>query len=344
MIESDNRLPHWPQAVREATMHRWGIIGTGDISHRLVSDLRDVAAQPVTAVWGRSEERARAFAATHGVSFWSESIEEVYGREDVDIVYIATPADTHLAFALAALNSGKHVLVEKPIASSAADAEQIFEAARSAGLFAMEAMWMRFNPLHVEVIDRIGDGLLGDVNSVRASFGTPFQARGNKLTAVQGGSILRDRGIYPITLAQWFLGAPASIDATGAVHDGVDVNGHATLEFDRGFAHLAWSGIEFLDLSATISGELGWITLEPMFWAGSKARVHAGTAERIFSSPEVVEHPRRGNGYGPMLLAVEQALDDGLLEHPWHDRDATLQVARTMDDVLVRIESKGSPA
>ncbi|MFK4805184.1 Gfo/Idh/MocA family protein [Microbacterium sp. ZW CA_36] len=318
-------------------MHRWAIIGTGDISDRLVADLEAVAPGAVTAVWGRTAERAQAFADAHGIPSATSSRDQLLARDDVDVVYIATPAHTHAAIALEALAAGKHVLIEKPIATGAADAERIFTTARAAGLFAMEAMWMRFNPLYVEMIDRIGDGLLGDVNSVRASFGTPFQARGRTLTPAQGGSILLDRGIYPITLAQWFLGDPTRVDAAGRFMDGTDVDGHATLEFDRGFAQLAWSGVEFLDLSATVSGDRGWVTFAPMFWAGSMARVHAGSVERIFSSPEVVEHPRQGNGYRPMLDAVARALDDGLIEHPWHAHDQTLRTMRTMDAVLTRM-------
>lgn len=318
-------------------MHRWAIIGTGDISHRLVADLLELAPCSVTAVWGRTADKARAFGEEHGIPHASDSLDEVYGRADVDIVYIATPAHTHADLAMAALDAGKHVLIEKPIATTAVDAARILDKAAEVGRFAMEAMWMRFNPLHVEVTDRIRDGLLGSVSSVRASFGTPFQARGGKLTPAQGGSILRDRGIYPITLARWFLGDPSALDAEGTLLDGTDVDGHASLDFDGGFAQLAWSGIRFLDLSAAISGERGWITLDPMFWAGTRARVHAGSAERIFREPEIIEHSRHGNGYGPMLRAVENALDDGLLEHPWHDRTATLAVARTMDEISDRI-------
>ena len=314
-------------------MHRWGIIGTGDISDRLVPDLKAVAPGAVTAVWGRTLDRARAFAAAHDIPFATDSREDLLSRADVDVVYIATPAHTHAAVALEALAAGKHVLIEKPIATTPDDAERIFAAARSAGLFAMEAMWMRFNPLHVEIIERIGEGLVGEVNSVRASFGTPFQARGRTLTPAQGGSILLDRGIYPITLAHWFLGEAERVEASGRFMDGTDVDGHATLEFGRGFAQLAWSGVEFLDLSATISGERGWITLDPMFWAGTRARVHAGSVERIFVEPQIVEHPREGNGYRQMLAAVARALGDGLREHPWHTAADTLRVARTMEAV-----------
>ena len=318
-------------------MHRWAIIGTGDISRRLASDLQAVAPDSITAVWGRTRERARGFADDHGIPFASDSLEQLLALADVDIVYIATPARTHCDIALEALTAGKHVLVEKPMTTNAADTARIFEAARAVGRFAMEAMWMRFNPLHIEIRERIADGLIGEVNSVRASFGTPFQARGRVLTPAHGGSILLDRGIYPITLAQWFLGEPMAIAATGELLDGVDIRGHATLEFASGFAQLAWSGVEFLDLSATVSGDRGWITLDPMFWAGTRARIHAGSVERIFVAPETIEHPREGNGYRPMLAAVISALDDGLLQHPWHDRDGTLRIARTMDAVLADV-------
>ncbi|MCT9821373.1 Gfo/Idh/MocA family oxidoreductase [Microbacterium sp. W1N] len=300
----------------------------------MAADLSAVAPGAVTAVWGRGPERAHAFAEQFAIPFASDSRAAVFDRDDVDVVYVATPAATHRDIAIAALLAGKHVLIEKPLATSAADAAEIFAAARATGRFAMEAMWMRFNPLHTELRERISDGLIGEVNSVRASFGTPFQARGNVLSPGQGGSILLDRGIYPITLADWFLGAPTSIHAAGAFDDGVDVHGRATLHSVDGFAQLAWSGVEFLDLSATVSGERGWITLDPMFWAGSRARVHAGTVERIFVAPEIVEHPREGNGYRPMLTAVISALGDGRLEHPDHTHEDTLRIARTMDRVL----------
>jgi predicted dehydrogenase len=232
------------------------------------------------------------------------------------------------------------VLVEKPIATSAADAELLFARAAQTDRFLMEAMWMRFNPLHVEIIDRIAAGELGAIRSVRASFGTPFFPRPGRERPEDGGSILRDRGIYPVTLAHWFLGEPRALDARGVISEDVDLAGHAALEHaDGAFAQLAWSGVDFLDLSAAISGERGWITLDPMFWAGSDARVHAGSAERIFRAPDSVRHPRVGNGYGPMLEAVTAAIDSGLREHPWHDATTTISITRTLDRILADISS-----
>ncbi|MBT2473222.1 Gfo/Idh/MocA family oxidoreductase, partial [Microbacterium sp. ISL-103] len=314
--------------------------GTGDISDRLVSDLLAIGGE-ISAVWGRSMERSSEFASRHGIPFATADRRALHSRDDLDVVYIATPAVTHTAITLEALDAGKHVLVEKPIATSAADAELLFARAAQANRFLMEAMWMRFNPLHVEVIDRIAAGELGTIRNVRASFGTPFFPRPGRERPEDGGSILRDRGIYPVALAHWFLGEPRALDARGVVSEEVDLAGHATLEHaDGAFAQLAWSGVDFLDLSAAISGERGWITLDPMFWAGSDARVHAGSAERIFREPEQVRHPRVGNGYGPMLEAVAAAIESGLREHPWHDAATTISITRTLDRILADISSE----
>lgn len=320
-------------------MPRWGVIGTGDISDKVVSDLRATGAE-VTAVWGRRGDRVTDFASRHGIPFATAERSALLVRDDVEAVYIATPAHTHVEIALEAIAAGKHVLIEEPISTSAQDAELLFARALSAGVFLMEAMWMRFNPLHVELIERIAEGELGAIRSVRASFGTPFFARPGKARPEDGGSILRDRGIYPVTLSHWFLGPPEDVRARGVVSDAVDIAGHATLDHpDGSFAQLAWSGIEFLDLSAAVSGERGWIELAPMFWAGSDAYVHAGSAERIFRSPERIRHPRTGNGYGPMLDAVTIAIEAGVHEHPWHDAATTISITRTLDRILDDVTS-----
>lgn len=306
----------------------------------MISDLRHIGAE-ITAVWGRTPERAAEFARTHHIAASSADLSRILARDDVDIVYIATPAHTHTAIALEAIDAGKHILVEKPIATSALEAAELFSRARAAGRFLMEAMWMRFNPLHVEMLDRVRRGELGEINSVRAAFGTPFRPRPGKPRPEDAGSVLRDRGIYPVTLAHWFFGAPDDVHAQGVISEGTDLSGHATLEQRGGaFAQIAWSGTEFLDLSAAVSGTRGWITLEPMFWAGSDADVRAGSAERIFRSPEHLRYPRIGNGYGPMLRAVSDAVADGRHEHPWHDADTTISITRTLDRILTDISSR----
>lgn len=319
-------------------MPRWGFLGVGDISTRMAADMQTLEKESISAVCGRRAERVDKFASTHGIPFPTTDRRAFFARSDVDIVYVATPVQTHFDLAMEALEAGKHVLVEKPMTTSSAQTAALFEAASAHGKFLMEAMWMRFNPLHAEVIERVHSGELGPVRSLRAAFGTPFHPRGDKTRPEDAGSILLDRGIYPVTLAHWFLGEPQSIEAAGVVSEGVDLAGHATLEYEGGrFAQLAWSGLEFLDLSASVSGGKGWLSLDPMFWAGSDASIHAGSADRIFRTPERLHHPRVGNGYGPMLEAVADAVQCEHLQHPLHNAPATTAVARTLERISAQI-------
>ncbi|MFC0681535.1 Gfo/Idh/MocA family protein [Lysobacter korlensis] len=329
---------------REAPPLRWAVIGTGDISHRLGPDLQAIGGTVVTAVWGRRMESATAFAAAHGIPHASADLTEVLERDDVDAVYLATPIATHLPLGLQALSAGKHLLVEKPMAVSAADAEQLFDAAERANRFVMEAMWMKFNPLHAQLTERIRDGLIGEPRSVRAGFGTPFPAGGSRWSAELGGSTVLDQGIYAITLAQSLLGEPVAITARGRVRDGVDVHAVIDLEFADGrFAQLAASAVEFIDPSAAVSGSGGWLTIDRMFWASTAASLYTAGIPSLFTPPERLELERQGNGFVPMLNAVVRAIGAGRRTHPRHDRRATLSVARTMDAVRAQILSAGVP-
>lgn len=317
---------------------RWAVIGTGDISGKFVPDLQAVSGANVRGVWGRTQDRADAFAAEHSIPHATADRAELLRRDDIDAVYIATPMQTHVEIALEALDAGKHILVEKPMAMSATDVDMIFERAKQANRFAMEAMWMRYNPLHLDVMSRIEKGLVGTVRSVRASFGMPFRPAAGKLTPAQGGSAWLDRGIYAVSLAQWALGVPESIRAAGTIQEGIDVSGYTTLGFRGGsFAHLSCSNVEFLDLSASVSGTHGWATIHPMFWAGTTAELRAGSLRGIFHTPERVEHPREGNGFRPMIQAVEQALNEGQLQQPHHDHASTRATLATIDAIRHQI-------
>jgi predicted dehydrogenase len=184
-------------------------------------------------------------------------------------------------------------------------------------------------------MSRIDEGLIGEPRSVRAGFGLPFPKTGSRWSAELGGSTVLDQGIYPVTLAHLALGPVRAVEALGVVKDGVDIAAHITLEQDEGrFSHLACSAVEFVDPSASISGTSGWTVIPAMFWATDAALLHAGSIEALFNTPERLEHPRQGNGYIPMLRAVNEAISAGKTEHWRHDRASTLDVAATLDLVL----------
>ena len=118
----------------------------GGIASRFVDALHAHSPQRFVAVGSRSTERAERFATEHGIERAYGSYEEVAAETRVDAVYIASPHSAHKDLALLAITAGKHVLIEKPMAASAAEAQVIADAARAAGIMAMEAMWTRYLP------------------------------------------------------------------------------------------------------------------------------------------------------------------------------------------------------
>jgi predicted dehydrogenase len=316
----------------------WAIVGTGDISRQVASDFALVAGAKVVAVVSRSRQRAQDFAEYCGADRGYE-MDALLNDEAVDAVYLGTPHATHCALAVRCLEADKHVLVEKPLGVDKAEVRKVEVAAAAAGRFAMEAMWMKFNPAYRQLITEIRAGVIGEVASVRASFGIPFpKDSGSRWSAELRGSTLLDQGIYPVTLALDVLGQPETIHAAGRVRvDGVDLGEHMTLEYAGGrFAQLAASMTEFVDPTASISGTRGWIQVPFPFWATSGYTVWGGPD--LFS-PRTLSIPMDGNGYPPMLTAACDAIGRGLQEHPVHPWSDIHRVF----DVLDRIRNQLIP-
>lgn len=314
----------------------WAILGTGTVSHSVASDLSAVDATRRIGVWSRDAEKAESFAAMHRFERAFDSIDDVLAAPDIDIVYVATPHATHARLAIASLEAGKHVLVEKPIGVNADEARAIAWAAEANGRFAMEAMWMRFAPAYVALREEVADGELGDISGVRATFGLPFGHSGSERWSSElQSSTLLDQAIYAVTLARDFLGEPLKVTSGATVRsDGVDLTVHASLEYAGGrFAQLAASMVTYLEPTATVSGTNGWATLAPPFWATDRYRLHSGDLGKAFGEPADRIFPQQGFGYVPMLRAVHQALSDGetqQLQHPLSDSIAVLETLESI--------------
>lgn len=317
----------------------WGIVGAGTISRSIVPDLARCAGAEAIVVHSRDPEKAAAFAAEFGIPSSTSDYAALLADRRVDVVYLATPFATHHAMTRQALEAGKHVLVEKPMAMNATEVRDLFRIARERGLFLMEAMWMKFTPGFRRLQEEIAAGTIGDVRSVRGSFGAPFPAGGSRWDVERSGGALLDQGIYPVTLAHALLGVPESIVASGVTRaDGLDLAEHFTFEYSDGrFAQGASSMVEFLDLAASVNGTRGWIDLPPFFWGVRRLVVHAGASEESFDRPAEIDFDEPGNGYVPMLEAVIAAVNDGLLEHPVHPAGPTVAVFEVMDEIFRQI-------
>ena len=171
----------WFPAVRVPPLRggpvlRWGVLAPGTIAGDFVATVRRNTDQRVTAVASRSMERGRRFAERHAVDRVHESYEALVADPAVDIVYVAAPHSEHARLGLLAIGAGKHVLIEKPIATSAREAEEVAAAARSAGVFAAEAMWTRYLP-QFDVLDQLLQrGDLGTIRLATAEVGWAIDA------------------------------------------------------------------------------------------------------------------------------------------------------------------------
>lgn len=150
---------------------RWGISGTGGIAAAFARDLALLPDAEIVAVGSRTQAAADAFADRFGIAHRHVGYEALAADPDVDAIYVAVPHTGHCEATLAAIAGGKAVLCEKPFSLNLAEAERMVAAARAAGTFLMEAMWVRFLPHFVHLRQLIADGRIGEVRSVVADRG-----------------------------------------------------------------------------------------------------------------------------------------------------------------------------
>lgn len=309
---------------------RWGIAGPGRIAEKVVTDFVHVTDAEVVAVGSRSSDRARAFADRHGIARAHGSYRALIDDPEVDVIYLATPHSEHRDFALAAIEAGKALLVEKSFTSTVAGAEQVIEAARAKGVFVMEAMWTRFQPAYRRLAELIADGSLGEIKMVQADLGAQraFDPDDRLFSPDLGGGAMLDLGVYVVSFAQALLGTPSTIEITGTTYDnGVDASFAMSLDFDqRAQASLMASFTAGSPGAAVVAAENGWVRVEPRFHHPASLTVKLGSDD-----PEEFHLPPIGQGYAHEFIEVTECLKVGKLESEVMPLDDTLAVQRIMN-------------
>ena len=186
---------------------RWGILSTANIGMQKVTPgIQKSAHSEVVAIASRELTKARAAADTLGIAKAYGSYEELFADPDIDAIYNALPNHLHVPMTVAAAKAGKHVLCEKPIALTAADAEALRQCPPDR--IVLEAFMIRFHPQWARAREIIRSGELGDIRAINAVF-TYFNADPANVRnqADIGGGGIMDIGCYPITAARYLFEA-----------------------------------------------------------------------------------------------------------------------------------------
>jgi predicted dehydrogenase len=292
---------------------RWGVVGPGRIAQSVMGDFAHVAGARPVAVASRSADRAQAFAQQHGIERAYGSYAEVLADPDVDVLYLATPHPQHHAIALAAIEAGKALLVEKAFTATTAGAQEVVTAAREAGVFVMEAMWTRFQPAVVALRELVADGAIGEVRSVQADLGVDrVYDPDDRLFALElGGGALLDLGVYVVSFAQMLLGTPDTVTAAGSTYPtGADAEAAMLLGWDDGRSATLTTSLRYpTPGQARVFGTGGWIDVLPRFHHPATIVLHRTGAE-----PEEITRPASGVGYSHELAEVTRCLQEGRTE------------------------------
>jgi predicted dehydrogenase len=243
---------------------RIGILGAARIvTTALLAPARHVEDVRVDAIAARDASRARSFARRHAIPRALGSYDELVDDPELDAVYVPLPNALHAAWTIRALAAGKHVLCEKPIASNAAEAERMAEAADRSGRVLMEAFHWRYHPLAERMIALTADGTLGRLRHIETSMCVPFiLPRNIRYDFALAGGALMDTGCYAVHMLRHLARAePEVVRAEAKLSSPkVDRATSADLAFADGRTgriRCSLFSATLLDISVRVTGERG---------------------------------------------------------------------------------------
>lgn len=189
------------------TPFRWGILSTARVNRHFVPRMRE-GRHRLVAVASRTQARADAYAREWAIPRAHGSYESLLASDDVDGVYISLPNSAHAEWTIKAVEHGKHVLCEKPLAITVAEVDAMAEAAARYGRVVSEGIPYRHHPQAARIRDLVQQGAIGEPRLVRSVF-TYSQSRDGdvRLDPALGGGSLWDVGCYPLGLVRMVLGA-----------------------------------------------------------------------------------------------------------------------------------------
>ena len=225
----------------------WGLLSTARINRALIPAIRDAARGRLVAVASRSAESAQRYAAEWGILRAFGCYEAMIESDEVDAIYLSLPNHLHAEWAIRALEAGKHVLCEKPLALSVEEVDAMAAAAAQSGTVLAEAFMYLHHPQIALIDDWVTSGRLGTIQRLESTFCFTLDRAGNyRWDPAMGGGALWDVGVYPLSLSQWLLGGPPTHVLGHAQRNaaGVDIAFSAQMQYANGAVSQFYCGFQ----------------------------------------------------------------------------------------------------
>ena len=179
---------------------RWGLLSTARINDRIVEAVALSGRSVITAVASRDAERARSYAKSREIPLAFDGYDQMLSSDEVDVVYVSLPNWLHMPWGVRVARSGKHALIEKPIAIYPGEVERLEQAAGDNGVIIQEASMMRFHPQTALLRRLVSEGVIGVPRWVQGTFGFTLLYTDDIRLDARGGGSIWDLGCYPVTL------------------------------------------------------------------------------------------------------------------------------------------------
>uniref|UniRef100_A0A2L2Y1H3 Trans-1,2-dihydrobenzene-1,2-diol dehydrogenase n=1 Tax=Parasteatoda tepidariorum TaxID=114398 RepID=A0A2L2Y1H3_PARTP len=299
---------------------KWGVVSAGKISHDFVTAVQSMPKgdHEFIAVAARNLSSAKEFASSHDIPKAYGSYEELAKDSDIEVVYVGTIASHHYAVGKLMLESGKHVLMEKPMTLNAKQTKNLIEIARKQKRFLMEALWSRFFPAYKFFMDLIKSGKIGDVVHISANIGKNLLKKERLMKKDQGGGSILDLGVYTLNAVTMIYGGdkPTKVAAVGHLsEEGVDIMQSTSLLYTKNrTANVTSTLLAPCDNELVIIGTKGIIKVKNPFWCPTAVETAEKTHE--FPLPDAIRPFNCTNSSGLRYEAMEvrECLQKGKLE------------------------------
>lgn len=262
----------------------WAVLGVGVIANEMAQALQKMG-KKIYAVANRTHNKAVAFAEKYGVEKVYDTIDEMFTDENVDIIYITSPHNTHYAYMKKALENGKHLFVEKSITLNSRELDEMIALAKEKDLILGEAMTIWHMPLYKELWRIVNSGELGRVQMITVNFGSfkEYNMKNRFFNMDLAGGAMLDIGVYALSIVRSFMSETPTdvVSQWKPSPTGSDEQATILLKNDTGeMATVALSMHSKQPKRAMISCEKGYIEIMEFPRADKAVIVDAETGER----------------------------------------------------------------